>query len=104
LPTVFVIILTAVALTMAGMPLATLAARRSWWATILLIGSFALAASVWQGKKAAEETVRIAGSTANGNAVEGARPRPPQPIETLKTPTRDQKQEAEDGPSTQTPP
>ena len=88
LPTVFVIILTAVALTMAGAPLATLAARRSWWAFILLIGSSALAASVWQGKKAAEETVRVAGSTANDDAVKAARSRPPQPIETLEKPNK----------------
>ena len=88
LPTVFVIILTAVALTMAGVPLATLVARRSWWATILLVGSFALAASVWQGKKAAKETVRVAESTANGDAVEGARPRPAQPMEPLEKPNK----------------
>ena len=88
LPTVFVIILTAVALTMAGAPLATPTARRSWWAAILLAGSFALAGSVWQGKKAAEETVRVAGSTANDEAVEATRTRPAQPIETLEKPNK----------------
>jgi hypothetical protein len=88
LPTVFVIILTAVALTMAGAPLATPAARRSWWATVLLVGSFALAGSVWQGEKAAEETARVAGSTANDEAVEATRTGPAQPIETLEKPTK----------------
>jgi hypothetical protein len=88
LPTVFVIILTAVALTMAGAPLATRAARRSWWVTILLVGSFALAGSVWLGKKAAEETVRLTGSSANHDAVDAARPRPAQPMETLEKPTK----------------
>jgi len=88
LPTVFVIILTAVALTMAGAPLTTRAARRSWWAAVLLVGSFALAGSVWQGKKAAEETVRVAGSTANDAAVVAARTRPTQPIETLEKPNK----------------
>jgi hypothetical protein len=83
---VFVVILTAVALTMAGAPLSTRAARRSWWATILLVGSFALAGSVWQGQKAAEETARVAESAANGDAVEAARPRPDQSIETLEKP------------------
>jgi hypothetical protein len=83
---VFVIILTAVSLTMAGAPLATSTARRSWWATVLLAGSFALAASVWQGEKAAEKTVRVVGSAANDDVVEAARPRPAQPMETLAKP------------------
>jgi hypothetical protein len=87
LPVVFVIILTAVALTMAAAPLATPTARRSWWAIILLVGSFALAGSVWLGKKAAEETVRLTGSAANDHAVDAARFRPTQTIETLEKPT-----------------
>jgi hypothetical protein len=85
---VFVIILVAVALTMAGAPLATRTARRSWWATILLVGSFALAGSVWQGEKAAEETVRLIGSPANEDAVEPVRSQPPQPIETFEKPNK----------------
>jgi hypothetical protein len=84
LPTVFVIILTAVALTMAGAPLSTPAARRSWWASILLVGSFALAGSVWQGEKAAEETVRHSASATNDDAGDAAKPRPAQPKETLE--------------------
>ena len=88
LPTLFVIILTAVALTMAGASLTTRAARRSWWATILLVGSLALAGSVWQGEKAAEETVRLTGSTANEDAVEAARFPPAQPFETLEKPNK----------------
>ena len=104
LPTVFVIILTAVALTMAGAPLATPAARRSWWAAILLAGSFALAGSVWHGEKAAEETVRVTGSTANDEAVEATRTRPAQPIETLEKPNKGPETEGEDGPSAQTSP
>jgi hypothetical protein len=88
LPTVFVIILTAVALTMAGAPLATRAARRSWWVTILLVGSFALAGSVWQGEKAADETARLTGSTAHDEAVGVARSRPARPIETLEKPNK----------------
>jgi hypothetical protein len=94
LPTVFVIILTAVALTMAGVPLATLAARRSWCATILLVGLFALAGSVWQGERPGVETVRVAGSTANDDdAVKATRARPTQPIETLEKPNKGPKTE-----------
>jgi hypothetical protein len=85
---VFVIILAAVALTMAGAPLATSTARRSWWAIILLVGSLALAGSVWLGKKAAEETVRLTGTAANDDAVKAARTRPAQPMETLEKPIK----------------
>ena len=51
LPTLFVIILTAVALTEAGAPPASAAGQRIWLMSILFFGVLALAASVWLGKK-----------------------------------------------------
>jgi len=73
LPTLFGITLTAVALTRAGVSLASAASRRIWLASILLFAALALTASVWQGKEQAEAPGRIAGeiasSESNGSAM-----------------------------------
>jgi hypothetical protein len=68
LPTLFVMILTAVALTRAGAPAASVASRRVWLASILLFGALALAAAVWQGKQQAEASGQIAGAMASAES------------------------------------
>ena len=65
LPTLFLIILTAVALTLASAPSAAPRARRIWFASIMLFGVLALAGSVWQGMKAADATARLTGTVAS---------------------------------------
>ena len=68
LPTLFVIFLTAVALTSAGASPTSAASRRMWMASILLFGALALAASVWQGKRQADATGQIAGAMASAES------------------------------------
>jgi hypothetical protein len=65
LPTLFLIILTAVALTAASTPSAAPAGRRIWFASIMLFGVLALAGSVWQGRKAADATAHLTGTVAS---------------------------------------
>jgi hypothetical protein len=65
LPTLFLIILTAVALTAASTLSAAPAGRRIWFASIMLFGVLALASSVWQGKKAADATAHLTGTVAS---------------------------------------
>jgi hypothetical protein len=65
LPTLFLIILTAVALTAASTPPAAPAGRRIWFASIMLFGVLALAGSVWQGMKAADATAHLTGTAAS---------------------------------------
>jgi hypothetical protein len=65
LPTLFLIILTAVALTAASAPSAALAGRRIWFASIWVFGVLALAGSVWQGMKATEATAHLTGTLAS---------------------------------------
>jgi hypothetical protein len=64
LPTLSVIVLTALALTAAGSPAVTPRGRRSWMASILLIGCLAVAAAVWLGRRQIEETSALAGTSA----------------------------------------
>jgi hypothetical protein len=61
LPTLLVIVVTAMALTGARSPPATARARRLWMASILLCGSFAIAGTVWQGRKEADEITVLSG-------------------------------------------
>ncbi len=87
LPTLLVIILTAAALTRASSPPATPTTRRLWLASIMLFGSLALASSMWQGKRAADETARLAGtmvSTANDDDTEATRAQLAKRVETLE--------------------
>jgi hypothetical protein len=63
LPTVLVIILTAVALTEAGSSPATTRSRRLWMASIILIGSLAIAGAVWQGQRTIADSAALAGMT-----------------------------------------
>jgi hypothetical protein len=65
LPTLLLIILTALALTAVSTSRATQAARRIWFASIMLFGVLALAGSVWQGKKAADATAHLTGTVAS---------------------------------------
>lgn len=85
LPTLFVIILTAVALTRVGAPPASAASRRIWLASILLFGVLALAASVWQGKQQAERTGHIAGAMASAESNGSAEPTPAPLVERVET-------------------
>ena len=85
LPTLFVIILTAVALTRGGAPPASAASRRIWLASILLFGALALAASVWQGKEQAEATGRIAEEMASAEGNGSAEPTRAQLVERVET-------------------
>jgi hypothetical protein len=64
LPMLLVIVVTAVALTAAGSPPAAAAGRRLWMASILVFGCLAIAATVWLGRREAEETVALAGTSA----------------------------------------
>jgi HAMP domain-containing protein len=64
LPTLLVIFVTALALTAAGSPPATPSARRLWMASILLFGCLAITATVWLGRREAEETLALAGTSA----------------------------------------
>jgi hypothetical protein len=68
LPTLFLIILTAVALTAASTFPAAQAARRIWFASIMLFGVLALAGSVWQGMKAADATARPTETAASADS------------------------------------
>ena len=68
LPTVLVIILTAVALTEAGASPATARARRLWMAAIILTGSLAIVGTVWQGKRVVDASATLAGTTASPEA------------------------------------
>jgi hypothetical protein len=65
LPTVLVIILTAVALTEAGSSPATTRSRRLWMASIILIGSLAIAGAVRQGQRTVADSAALAGMTAS---------------------------------------
>jgi hypothetical protein len=64
LPTVLVIILTAVALTEAGSSAATTRNRRLWMASIILVGSLAIAGAVWQVQRTVAASAALAGMTA----------------------------------------
>ncbi len=64
LPTLLVIVVTALALTAAASPPTALSARRLWMASILALGCLAIAATVWLGRREAEETWALAGTSA----------------------------------------
>ncbi len=63
LPTVLVIILTAVALTEAGSSRITTRSRRLWMASITLMGSLAIASMVWQVQRTVVASAALAGTT-----------------------------------------
>ena len=63
LPTLLVIIETAIALTWASSPPAAAMARRWWLTSLFVFGSFAIAATVWQGRQQTDETIAVAGAT-----------------------------------------
>ena len=64
LPTLLAIIVTALALTTAGSPPAAPSGRRLWMAGILVFGCLAITATVWLGRREAEETSALAGTSA----------------------------------------
>ena len=64
LPTLFVVVVTALALTAAALPPGAPSGRRLWMASILVFGCLAIAATVWLGRREAEETVALAGTSA----------------------------------------
>ncbi len=64
LPTLLVIVVTGLALTAAGSPPEAPSARRLWTAGILVFGCLAIAATVWLGRREAEETLALAGTSA----------------------------------------
>jgi hypothetical protein len=63
LPTLFVIIVTAVGLTAAGSPSAARNARRSWMGSIIVSGSLAIAGTVWQVRSASDYPAALSGTT-----------------------------------------
>ena len=63
LPTLLVIVASAVALTAASSPPASATGRRLWVASILVFGCLAIAGTVWQGRKEPGETVALTGSS-----------------------------------------
>jgi hypothetical protein len=64
LPPLSVIVVTALALTVAGSPPAAPSGQRYWMASILVFGCFAITATVWLGRWRAEETSALAGTSA----------------------------------------
>ena len=64
LPTILVVVVTALALTVAASPPAALRGRRYWMASILVFGCLAIAATVWLGRRQVEETSALAGTSA----------------------------------------
>jgi hypothetical protein len=64
LPTLLVIVVTALALTAATSPPAAPRRRRYWTASILVFGCFAVAATVWLGRRQTDETSALAGTSA----------------------------------------
>jgi hypothetical protein len=64
LPTVLVVVVTALALTAAGSPPAARSGRRLWMGSILFLGCLAIAATVWLGRRGAEEISGLAGTSA----------------------------------------
>jgi hypothetical protein len=85
LPTLLLIVLTAVALTAAGMPSVTPAARRIWLAGIMLFGMLALAGSVWQGMRAADATARLTGRVASAENLDDTKTSRAQLAEKVET-------------------
>jgi hypothetical protein len=63
LPTLLVIVASAVALTAASSQPASATGRRLWVASIFVFGCLAVAGTVWQGRKEPVETVALAGSS-----------------------------------------
>jgi len=64
LPTLLVIVVTALALTAAASPPAAPNGRRLWMASILFFGCLAITATVWLGRWRAEEISAFAGTSA----------------------------------------
>jgi hypothetical protein len=64
LPTLLVILVTALALSAPASPPAAPSARRLWMAGILVFGCLAIAATVWLERREAEETLALAGTSA----------------------------------------
>ena len=64
LPPLFVIVMTALALTATGSPPAAPSGRRYWMASILVFGCLAITATVWPDRWRAEETWTLAGTSA----------------------------------------
>jgi hypothetical protein len=73
LPTLLVVVFTAIALTEAGSSPAPPKNRRLWMASIMLFGSLAIAGAVWQARKAVDASTALAGTTASLNASSRAR-------------------------------
>ena len=69
LPTLLVIVETAIALTWASFPPAAAIGRRSWLASLLVFGALAIAATVWQGRQQQDESVAIAGTTVSSQTL-----------------------------------
>jgi hypothetical protein len=65
LPTLLVIAVTAMALTMAGSTPATANGRRAWMACIMVCGYLAIVATVWQGQKASSDHAALSGTTSS---------------------------------------
>jgi hypothetical protein len=68
LPTLSVILLTALALTWASSPPATAIGRRAWVAALLATGFLAIVGTVRQERTAVDETVGLAGTTTPSRA------------------------------------
>jgi hypothetical protein len=64
LPALLVIIVTSLSLTALGPRPAAPSGRRSWMTAILIFGSLAIATSVWLGRRAADEALALAGTSA----------------------------------------
>jgi hypothetical protein len=70
LPTLFVIIVTAMALTGANSPPANAGGRRVWTASMTLCGFLAIAGTVWQGQRARDNPAALSKTTASPESLE----------------------------------
>src|SRR5262245_55563497 len=68
LPTLLVIVVTAVALAGASYPPARPRNRRLWTAALIIAGGLAVASTVWQGQRAGEDGTPLSGSTMSREA------------------------------------
>jgi hypothetical protein len=69
LPTLLVIVVTAIALAAASDPPRRARSRRVWTAAIVMTGCLAVASTVWQGQRTGDDAIPLSGSTMSREAL-----------------------------------